>query len=88
MPASATQEGSMAIGILSRPTQRVPEEAPAESLAVPAREATSIGVPAKRRIWERMVRECEAMVQHALSTGRVVPTDVMGSNPRAAATPS
>jgi hypothetical protein len=77
MPASATQEDSMAIGILSRPMQRVPEEAPAGSLARIAREATSIGLPVKRRIWERLVRECEAMVQHALGTGRSVPADVM-----------
>ena len=58
----------MAIGILSTPIQRVPEEAPPEPVAVSARQATSIGLPAKRRIWERMLRECEAMVQHALST--------------------
>jgi hypothetical protein len=77
MAASATQEGSMAIGLLSRPMQRVPEESPAASFAEPAREATSIGLLVKRRIWERMARECEAMVQHALSTGRVVPAGVM-----------
>jgi hypothetical protein len=75
--ASATQEGSIAIGVLSRPLQRVPDETPAEPLAVSAGEATSTTLPAKRRMWERMVRECEAMVQHALSTGRVVPAEVM-----------
>jgi hypothetical protein len=31
----------------------------------------------KQRTWERMARECEAMVHHALSTGRVVPTEVL-----------
>jgi hypothetical protein len=77
----------MAIGILSRPMQRVPEEAPAESLAVSAREATSIGAPAKRRMWEQLVRECEAMVQHALGTGRVVPADVMARLDRAVSAP-
>jgi len=40
----------MAIGILSTPIQRVPEEAPPEPVAVSARQATSIGLPAKRRI--------------------------------------
>src|SRR5580704_10806057 len=77
MTVSATREGSMAIGVLSRPMQRVPEEEPAEPFAVPAREATSIGLSIKRRLWEGMLRECEAMVQHALSTGRSIPAEIM-----------
>jgi hypothetical protein len=87
MAVSATQEGSMAIDISSRPMQRVPAEAPAEPFAVSAREATSIGLPAKRRICERMVRECEAMVQHALSTGRFVPAEVMARLDQAVSAP-
>ena len=74
-------------GDLSTPIQHVPEEAPPEPVAVSARQATSIGLPAKRRIWERMLRECEAMVQHALSTGRVVPTDVMARLDQAVSAP-
>jgi hypothetical protein len=77
----------MAIGMLSRPMQRVPEEAPAEPAAVSARKATSIGLPIKRRIWQRMARECEAMVQHALSTGRSVPAEVMAQLDQAVSTP-
>jgi hypothetical protein len=77
MTVSATREGSMAIGVLSKPMQRVPEEEPAEPFAVPAREATSIGLSIKRRLWEGMLRECEAMVQHALSTGRSIPAEIM-----------
>jgi hypothetical protein len=56
-------------------------------VAASAREATSIGLPVKRRICERMVRECEAMVQHALSTGRVVPADVMARLDQAVSAP-
>ena len=77
----------MAIGILSRPMQRVPEEALAESAAVSARKATSIGLPIKRRIWQRMARECEAMVQHALSTGRPILAEVMAQLDQAVSTP-
>ena len=38
-------------------------------------------------MWEQLVRECEAMVQHALGTGRVVPADVMARLDRAVSAP-
>ena len=31
----------------------------------------------RQRLWEQMARECEAMVQHALSTGRTIPLEVV-----------
>jgi hypothetical protein len=37
----------------------------------------------KERLWHRMMRECEAMVEHAFATGRVVPIEVMESLDRA-----
>ena len=48
-----------------------------EPLAVTAGEATSVAVRVRQRLWEQMARECEAMVQHALSTGRTIPLEVM-----------
>jgi hypothetical protein len=42
-----------------------------------AGEATSIGVRVRQRLWEQMARECEAMAQHALSTGRTIPLEVV-----------
>jgi hypothetical protein len=50
MAVSATQEGSMAIGISSRPMQRVPAEAPAEPFAVSraARRGAASTVAARR----------------------------------------
>lgn len=42
----------------------------------PSRE-TRFAARARERLWRRMVRECEAMVEHAFSTGRVVPTEVI-----------
>jgi hypothetical protein len=44
---------------------------------VTARRATGVGVQVKERLWQRMARECEAMMQHALSNGLVVPAEVM-----------
>jgi hypothetical protein len=49
-----------------------------EPLAVAAGEATSVAVRVRQRLWEQMARECEAMVQHALSTGRTIPLEVVG----------
>jgi hypothetical protein len=42
-----------------------------------AKGVTGIGARVKERMWQRMARECEAMVQYAFSTGRVVPIEVM-----------
>ena len=48
-----------------------------EPFPVAADEATSIGLRVRQRLWEHMALECEAMVQHAQSTGRAVPLDVV-----------
>ena len=37
----------------------------------------ALGERAKRRLWHLLTRECEAMAQYALSTGRTVPVEVM-----------
>ena len=42
-----------------------------------ARAAADAGNQVKERLWRRMVHECEVMVQHALSTGCVIPVEVM-----------
>jgi hypothetical protein len=64
------------ISILNRPPRHAvaPFDGP---LPVTPRGATGVGVQVKERLWQRMTRECEAMMLHALSTGLVVPADVM-----------
>jgi hypothetical protein len=37
----------------------------------------TLGEPARRRLCHRLTRECEAMAQHAFSTGLTVPIEVM-----------
>jgi hypothetical protein len=66
----------MNISILNRPLRdaAVPFDEPSPG---DAKGVTGIGAWVKERMWQRMARECEAMVQHAFSTGRVVPTWVM-----------
>jgi hypothetical protein len=67
----------MNISILNRPW-RPAEESPSDaSPPVTAVAAIGVGVQVRERLWQRMARECEAMVQHALGTGLVVPADVM-----------
>jgi len=66
----------MNISILNRPLRHAAvqfdEPPPGDAKGV-----TWIGARVKERLWQRMARECEAMVQHAFSTGRVVPIEVM-----------
>ena len=40
-------------------------------------EVTGIGVGVKQRLWEQMARECEAMAQLALNTGRTIPVETV-----------
>src|SRR5215472_16027060 len=54
-----------------------PDRAQTESRSGPIAATTGIGLKVKRRITERMARECEAMAQFALSTGRTVPFEVV-----------
>ena len=48
-----------------------------EPLALAAGGVTSVAVRVRQRLWEQMARECEAMAQHALSTGRTIPLEVV-----------
>lgn len=65
----------MSVSVLNRPPRQT--EVTTALLTGPAGTAAGIGVRIKERIWQRMARECDAMVQHALSTGRVVPAEVI-----------
>jgi hypothetical protein len=40
-------------------------------------EVTGIGVGLRQRLWEQMARECQAMAQLALHTGRTIPVEVV-----------
>lgn len=40
-------------------------------------DVATLGERAKQRLWARLTRECEAMAQHALSTGHTVPIEVI-----------
>jgi hypothetical protein len=42
-----------------------------------ARGVTGIGLQTKQRLWEQMARECEAMAQLALNTGRTIPVEIV-----------
>ena len=59
-------------------------------------EVTGIGVGVRQRLWKQMARECEAMAQLALRTGRTIPVEIIErldqalsatDTPAAAATP-
>jgi hypothetical protein len=67
----------MNISILHRAPRRAEEKPVDEPLPVAAGGATGIAVQVRERLWRRMARECEAMMQHALGTGLVVPADVI-----------
>src|SRR5262249_61123362 len=54
-----------------------------EPFPVASGEVPSIGVRVRQRLWEQMARECEAMVQHALSSGRAIPPEVVEQLDRA-----
>src|SRR5215469_2051363 len=40
-------------------------------------EVTSIAAKLRDQLWARMARECVAMAEHALSTGRPIPPEVL-----------
>jgi len=67
----------VSISLLNRPARHAVEGAFDEPPPVTARRPTGVGLQVKERLWQRMARECGAMVEHALSTGRVVPADVI-----------
>lgn len=71
-----TEHTLMSISILNRPPQQT-EVRTADVLPGLAGTTAGIGVRIKERIWQRMARECDAMLQHALSTGRIVPAEVI-----------
>ena len=51
-------------------------------------EVTGIGVGVKQRLWEQMARECEAMAQLALNTGRTIPVEIVERLDQALSAPS
>jgi hypothetical protein len=67
----------MNISILKRPPQTGVEKPVNEPRPDDASGPTEFAARVKERLWQRMARECEAMVKHALSTGRVIPVEVM-----------
>jgi hypothetical protein len=67
----------MTISFLNRTHGHAVEEPFDESRPGDARVAAGFTAQLKERVWQRMARECEAMAQHALSTGRVIPVEVM-----------
>ena len=78
----------MSISILHRSPRRA-EDRPSDEPrpGAVARGATGFDVQVKERLRQRMVRQCEAMLQHALGTGRVVSAEVMGCLDQAVSVP-
>src|SRR5262249_17816442 len=72
----------MNISLLNKPPRRAvePFDEPGPG---DAGETTGLGAQVKERLWQEMARECEAMVKHAFSTGRVVPPEVLDCLDRA-----
>jgi hypothetical protein len=54
-----------------------------EPFPVATGKVTSIGARVRQHLWEQMAREGEAMVQHALSTGRTIPLEAVEQLDRA-----
>jgi hypothetical protein len=67
----------MNISILKGPPRTVVEKPFDRPRSDDAEAAAEIAAQIKERLWQRMARECEAMVQHALSTGRAVPVETI-----------
>jgi len=72
----------MNISLLNKPPRRAVEPFD-EPQPGDAGETTGFGAQVKERLWQEMARECEAMVKHAFSTGRVVPLEVLDCLDRA-----
>jgi len=77
----------MSISLLNRPARHAVERALSEAPPVTARGPACVGLQVKERLWQRMARECEAMMEHALSTGRVVPAEVIDRLDQAVSAP-
>jgi len=67
----------MNISILNGPPRTVVEKPFDRPRSDDAEASAEIAAQIKERLWQRMARECEAMVQHALSTGRAVPVETI-----------
>jgi hypothetical protein len=67
----------MNISILKGPPRTVVEKPFDRPRSDDAGAATELAAQIKARLQQRMARECEAMVQHALSTGRAVPAETI-----------
>src|SRR5262249_35995502 len=77
----------MTISILKRPLRSAVEKRFDEPQLGDAGGATGFAAQVKERLWGRMAGECEAMAEHALSTGRAIPVGVMERLDRAMSTP-
>jgi len=78
----------MTITILKTAMQRAQQRSFDASLPVAAaEEAATVGLRVRQRLWQRMVRECEAMAQYAFSTGRIVPFEVVEQLDQVLSTP-
>ena len=78
----------MTISILKTAMQRAQQRSFDASLPVAAaEEAATVGLRVRQRLWQRMVRECEAMAQYAFSTGRIVPFEVVEQLDQVLSTP-
>jgi hypothetical protein len=67
----------MSISLLSAPSRQAEGEVFDLAAQGLAKEAAGIGTQVKQRLWQRTARECEAMAQYALSTGRAIPAEVI-----------
>ena len=67
----------MNISILNRRPRPDQEKPFGGAPPVTAGGGTGIAAQVKDRLWQRMARECEAMVRYALGTGLVIPVNVM-----------
>lgn len=77
----------MNISLLNKPPRRAVEPFD-EPQPGDAGETTGFGAQVKKRLWQEMARECEAMVKHAFSTGSVVPLEVLDCLDRAVSAPN
>ncbi|MBV8738201.1 MAG: hypothetical protein JO007_13280 [Alphaproteobacteria bacterium] len=72
---------------MNRTHRHAVEELVDETRPSDAKGTTGFAAQVKQRLWQRMARECEAMAQHALSTGRVIPVEAIEHLDQAASAP-
>jgi hypothetical protein len=87
----------MSLSILNRSLRRAEERPLGEPVPVTTAKTTGVGRRIRQQLWQLMARECEAMMQRALSTGQAVPPEIVArldqalstiDSPAAAAVPA